>query len=191
MTSPFKSDPKASADCNNCGEEFTYHPTYGTGRICSDCKELLDDPSACEFNMDIEFDTATRTATVTVTVSHDQPVTVHIPPYEVNDNGDGSYTGHIATLHVEDDDGNTVADRMWEHTAHQALRPQRECRLNINHDKIVGCNGERSWASEIDVSNLEEMDSLRAEVKFPAISGVSGSKLAEEVNTPTYSISLD
>lgn len=193
MSSPFKSDPKTTTNCNNCQSELTYNSGNPAPRICSDCKDSLDEPEACSFELDVTVDATTKTAHAAVTVSHDQPVKVHIPPYDIQETSESShtansyiansYTARIAMLTVTDEEGNVVAEEVWEETTRNVLRPSEECRLHIHHDKVVGCTGERSWNPEVDTTDLDGQE-LQFEVTFPAISDTPGTNMVDTI-TPS------
>lgn len=207
VTSPFKSSPRATSECNRCGEEYEYHPTYDTGRICTECKEAVDDPDNCTYGLEVNLDPVTQTLTAIVTVSHDEPHTVHIPATEVVKIEDGEYAGVIAILEVEDETGEVLFSDVWATHAQHVLNPNRETRLNVNDDRVVGCDGSRSWTTSWGADEeksrpgvddrLKECGSpfdaeeLRITVRFPAIEeNIPDSTIEQTHTVPSYLVDL-
>lgn len=209
VTSPFKDPPRSSATCNRCDEEFTYHPTYGVGRICKDCKDAVDDPANCTFDLSVTTDAVERSLTAEVTVSHDEPHKVHIPADEVIalDETHPSHLGVIACLEISDGESVRFRDVLYTDPA-LVMNPERETQFNINHEQVLGCDGSRTWTvtwgPDHEFDYHEELaeyvaqdgspfdsDELTVRVTFPAIEQqVPESTLETTVDLPTYTVSL-
>lgn len=201
MTSPFKNPPKISATCNNCDEEFTYNDTYGTGRLCQDCHDKLDDPKACEFGINAHFDAITRKIHITTTVSHNQPTKVYIPAYTVDKQTPNAetltYNGYIADLIITTKNGTCIYETTWKKEKHHVLDPHSECDLNINSHYTVGCDGSRTWELAVNDSELAgdtdvfDYNTLHIEVTFPEITdSVPESTVSTTITIPDHLINL-
>ena len=196
MTSPFKSTPKTKATCNNCESTFTYKQTTGTGRLCRDCHDTLDDPSACDFTLETRVDAVTKELRVTTTVSHDQPTSVHIPPYRTEEhereNEYPIHRGFIANVTIETLNGDVLHEETWVTERTQVFDPTSECAVNINAKHTVGSDGSKTWGVTVSNDSVFDHDAVRVRVTFPAITDVvSKSSLEETVNIPAYILELD
>lgn len=167
MTSPFKSKAKGESECNNCGDYFEYVLTGGDGRICFDCREKLDKPENCSFEVSHNFNLESECLEIRITVSHEEPTTVYIPSYDVRraeDNGKGNlYIGKICRVSVRTLNGAVLDGGIWEYESHYTS----DANLNINHDKVLGCDGSREWIFETDIHT--DVDEIEVEVRFPSI----------------------
>lgn len=195
MTSPFKDAPKITATCNNCSEKFTYNDTYGTGRLCQDCHDELDDPTLCEYELTVDIDSVTRELSITVTVSHEESTQIHIPAYrvETDDTGDGlpTHSGFIADLTVTTDSGELLYENTWKDTRKHVLDKHKECNLNVNSIHSIGSRGQRQWELTVSNNELFTHDTVTVDVVFPSIhDSVPESTLSKEITVPSYLIDL-
>lgn len=196
MTSPFKSSPKISAECNHCEEKFTYNDTYSTGRLCKDCKKKLDDPSRCEYSIEATIDSVTRELHITVSVSHDLPTSVSISPYTVSKHNEDSrmptHRGAIADLTVSTVNGDVLYRDTWETERQNVLNPHGECSLSISSIHSIGCDSTQTWSVTVDESDVFAEDTVTVNVAFPEIkTTVPESSLTETIDVPSYLIELE